>query len=169
MIAMMLWTKPMRRLLASERGSSLVEVALLAPFLGMLVVGISDLGQGYAEVLRVRQAAHRALELGMVKPATLNRTTNEVDYSYIKSQAAEAAGVPESNVTLTPRLECNGTEKTPYSANCTAGQDMARYLQLAISSSYRPSFGWGPLGRNFAGAAADGSVPINVNVAVRIQ
>src|SRR5687767_3100721 len=94
-----------RRLAGDARGSSLVEFALAAPVLGLVVVGIADYGRGFSQRFALETAAHRTLERAAVG------TTN-TDYSFLRQEAATAAGVPIDDVTFDNWLECqsdNGT------------------------------------------------------------
>ena len=52
----------LRSLAGDRRGASVVEFALIAPFLGVLVMGIGDLARGFSAKFELEQAAHRALE-----------------------------------------------------------------------------------------------------------
>src|SRR5687767_6083444 len=97
----------LRRLARDARGSSVVEFALAAPVLGLVVVGIADYGRGFSQRFALETAAHRTLERAAVG------TTN-TDYSFLRQEAATAAGVPIDDVTFDNWLECHddagGTE-----------------------------------------------------------
>lgn len=143
-----------------ERGASVIEFGLLAPVLALLVVGISDISMGYSAKLTLEQAAYRALEkvaVGTVQP----------DYNYLKAEAASAAGVPVSAVTVDNWLECNRVRQASFTGVCPNGQMISRYVSIEINWTYDPSFSYGPLARSLGGA--NGMVPIRANAALRIQ
>ena len=138
-----------RRLTRDSRGSSVVEFALAAPVIGLVVVGIADYGRGFAQRFALETAAHRTLERAAVG------TTN-TDYSFLAAEAAAAAGVPQSDVTFENWLECDGTRMPNYSDVCTSGQQIARYIRVTIYKNFSPSFKWTGKGSTYrlSGAAA---------------
>jgi Flp pilus assembly protein TadG len=143
-----------RRLARDARGSSVVEFALAAPVLGLVVVGIADYGRGFSERFALETAAHRTLERAAVG------TTN-TDYSFLRQEAATAAGVPVADVTFDNWLECHddegATERMPnYNDACDDDEQIARYIQVTIYKNFLPSFSWTGRGSTYrlSGAAA---------------
>lgn len=137
-----------------ERGTSVIEVALFAPILGVMVMGVTDLAMGYARKLTLEQAAYRSLEKVAVGSV-------QSDYSFLRAEAATAAGVPQSSVAVDNWLECDRARQTDFAGSCAAGQMTSRYVQVTINGSYTPRFSLGPLGSS--------SVPLQASAAVRIQ
>ena len=125
----------LRRLKRDARGTSVIEFALVAPILGMLLVGIADYARGFSERFALEAAAHRALERAGVG-------STYSDYSFVRQEAATAAGVPIESVTLQNWLECDGTRMSIYSAACANGQQVTRYLYVKIVKTFEPSFRW---------------------------
>lgn len=119
-----------------ERGTSVIELALAAPILAVLTVGIIDLSEGFSQKLRLEQAAQRAIE------KVMNGRANTTTIAALKTEAATTAGVPESNVTTDFWLECNGTRATNYNSACSANQTYARYLSVSIRKTYTPFFNY---------------------------
>jgi Flp pilus assembly pilin Flp len=148
------------RLVREARGASVIELALFAPILAVMVMGISDVAMGYSRKLTLEQAAYRALERVAVGSV-------QSDYTYLRGEVAAAAGVPESSVTVDSWLECDSMRQAEFSGSCPDGQMISRYVRIGIAGSYRPSFGAGPLARRLGGT--DGNVPITVSTALRIQ
>lgn len=138
----------------------MIELGLFAPILAVMVMGISDVAMGYSRKLTLEQAAYRVLERVAVGSV-------QSDYTYLKPEAAAAAGVPESSVTVDSWLECDRVRQADFNAICADGQMISRYVQIGIAGSYRPSFSAGPLARRYG--AANGNVPISVSTALRIQ
>jgi Flp pilus assembly protein TadG len=149
--------KPLRR---DERGASMVEFALFVPILAVMVMGITDVSMGYSRKLTYEQAAYRALERVAVGSV-------QSDYSYLRPEAAAAAGVPVANVTVDNWLECDGVRQTSFDGVCPDTQMVSRYVRIAITGTYTPSFDYGPLARGFGGA--NGTVPISASASLRIQ
>lgn len=147
--------------LRDRKGSSVIEFALMAPVLALMFVGVSDFARGLARKFQIEQASYRALELITVG-------TIQSDYSYVRPEAAAAAGVPEANVTVTNWLECNGEQKPQFSDICPEGQETARFVKVAIVADFQPSFSNGPLARNFGGND-NGTLRLTARSTLRVQ
>ena len=147
----------LRRLLGDERALSVVEFAAIAPFLGLLVVGVADLGRGYAARFALQNAANRTIELA-------HQGTKADDYTYLKTEAATAAGVAVTAVTLDQWLECDSGTKKAFTENCDAGQQSARYIKLTIVKNFDPLF-------SSAGYpnTTGGIVQLSANASLRVQ
>ena len=148
----------LHRLRGDDRGASVIEFALFAPILGVMLMGVTDLAMGYSTKLRVEGAIFRALEKVQVGSFQTDYTT------FIQSEAATGAGVPTSAVTVESWLECNRARQTDFAGSCAAGQDTARYVKVTINTSYTPRFSYGPLVRS-----TNGTVPIEANASLRVQ
>lgn len=150
----------LRRFQDDERGLSIVEFAAIAPFLGLLIVGVADLGRGYTERFAVQQAANRTLELAH----SGTRTNN---YDFLEAEAETAAGVG-SDAVLTQWLECtdaNGARVTKtFISTCSSGQQTARYVTLELSKPFVPVF-------TSAGypKEADGTIKLKARASLRVQ
>jgi Flp pilus assembly protein TadG len=156
----------LRRLLRDERGLTIVELGLVAPFLGLLLAGCIDLGRGLSERYALQQAAHRTIELANTMALTANKDSSEIDFGPLKAQAATAAGVSADAVTLTRWVECDGVVKTNPNLVCPAGEKVARYIQLEIQGTYVPML---KLAHVYPLTDANGEVSMTVEAAVRIQ
>ena len=110
------------------------------PFLALLTMGVIDLSQGLAERFNLQQSVNRGLELIQARPAEADADSSHVDYSFVKTEAAAAAGVPESQVTMTRWLECNGVDSGGVNGTCAEGQDTARYLRIRITKDFQGDF-----------------------------
>lgn len=157
---------PFRRLACDERGVSMIELGLMAPFITLLLMGCIDLGKGLSERYELQQAAHRTIELANVRTLTANVDSGEIDFSFLKTEAATSAGVPQSQVTLTRWVECDGVVQSAYDMVCDPDEMVARYIQLEILKKYTPMF---ELTRIYPITNADGTVNMIVEAAVRIQ
>jgi Flp pilus assembly protein TadG len=148
----------LHRLRGDDRGASVIEFALFAPILGVMLMGVTDLAMGYSTKLRVEAAIFRALEKVQVG-------SYQTDYqTFIQQEAATGAGVPTSAVTVESWLECNRARQADFAGSCAAGEDTSRYVKVTINTSYTPRFSYGPLVRS-----TNGTVPIEANASLRIQ
>ena len=149
----------LKRLRREERGVTVVEFAFVAPVLVLFLLGIVDGARAISAKLTIDQAAYRGLEKIAVG-------TVQTDYTFAQTEAATAAGVPTSNVTVTNWVECNGKKMPNFTDTCTGTQQTARYVQIAITKSFVPSFGYG---KYFLSADSSGNVAMSTSAAIRIQ
>lgn len=143
-----------------RRGTGAIEFALVAPMLAVFALGISDLSLGLARKYKLEQASYRALELVTVG-------TIVSDYSYVRAEAASAAGVPAGHVTVLTWLECDGTERD-FSTTCATDQQTARFLQVTITDDYKTIFPYGPVAESLA-SAREGKIPLTARSTIRLQ
>ena len=148
-------------LIAETKGVALVETAMVAPFLAVIIMGTVDAARYGAAKMKIQQAVNRGLEMSWMGGPTLAA-------SDIQAQAAAQASVPTSSVTVTQTLECGGTATTwtTDSDPCASGET-ARYTQIQISTTFTPSFALGSLAKMLGNS--DGVVPISVTGVLRIQ
>lgn len=136
----------MRRLLTlarDERGTSLIEFGFLVPFLALLTMGVIDLSRGLAERFALQQAVNRGLELVQARPAVASATSNDVDYSFVKTEVERAAkeiSKAPAQVTLERWLECNGGNPKGVNDTCASGEDVARYLRVRVTKNFTGEF-----------------------------
>ena len=151
-----------RRLLTlarEERGASVIEMALVAPVLATLLVGMVDISRAYSARLMLEQAAQRSIEKVMQYQASSST------YTTLYIEAAIAASVPITAVTVDYWLECNGVRAADYESGCPTGQTYARYVTVSIDKDFSPMFGT----RFFPGANADGTYTITGEAGLRTQ
>lgn len=141
-----------------QRGVVTIELALIAPMLALMTIGIVDLSNAFGRKLALEQAAQRAIE------KVMQTSTTDTVEATIKAEASQQANVPVANVTVTYRLECDAVVNTDYSAKCTGTQKEARYLLVMVTDKYTPMF---PL--HFSGINADGTYHIRTRAGIRTQ
>jgi Flp pilus assembly protein TadG len=158
----MMLRKAIQRLKTDERGAAAIELALAAPILATLVIGIVDLSNAFARKLTLEQAAQRGMEKIM-------QTTEggSVDSTAIADIAA-AAEIDASKIVFTDRLECthktNGSRRElASSAQCDGNEYEARYLMITVTDEFTPMF---PI---TFGANAAGKYAMTVKVGMRTQ
>jgi Flp pilus assembly protein TadG len=158
------------KLRRDERGASLVELALAAPFMAALVIGMSDLARAYSLKLLLEQSAQRTIE--EVENQRSVATAYDTALSTEASDAMSDAGYSTGN-TITPDswLECssNGTtwtRQSDFNGSCPNASDTtARYVSVRISRSFVPMFS----SRAWPGADANGNITLTGYSEVRIQ
>ena len=148
-----------RELSASKQGLALVETALIAPFLILLITGIVDLAMYGAALLKAQQAVNRGLEMSMMGGTSIPATD-------IQSEAAAQAGVATSNVVVTQTLECAGAAAT-WGSTCATGLEAAAYTRIQLSTTYHPVLAFGTTA--WLQTNENGDIPISVTGVIRIQ
>ena len=142
-----------------ERGASIIELALVAPVLASMLIGMVDLSRAYSYKLKLEQAAQRAIE----KVQAYQTTTST--YSTLQTEAAAAAGVPTSNVTIDYWLECNGTRASTYDSTCSSGQTYGRWVSVTVQGTFTPMF----RSKYYPRANSDGTFTIQGKTGMRTQ
>ena len=140
-----------------EGGNSFIEMALVAPVLAALLVGMVDISRAYSADLLLEQVAQRTIE--RVQQSGFD-PSNE---TALETEAAAAAGNGSAaNVTFVQ--ECNGTAQS-WTTSCTTGQSYARYVTVTVTRPFSPLFGT----KYFPGANDNGTVTLTGEAGVRVQ
>ena len=147
------------RLARDDRGASIVELALVVPIMGSLLIGMVDLSRAYSHKLKLEQAAQRAIEKVQQYQAASST------YGTLQTEAATAANVATSNVTIDFWLECNGTRATDYNSVCTSGQTYARWVTVDVTGTFSPLF----KSKHYPGANTDGTFTLHGVAGMRTQ
>lgn len=148
---------------ADKRGTGAMELSLVLPILMLLVVGMVDISRMVAARIDTEQAAQRATDFALaIRPNGNNGT-------YIRNEAANAAGVPSSDVTVDIFLECNGTRQGSFTGTCSSGQDRARFVSVSIDRDVDFLFDWGALASLFGTQVLGAGATVTGDSLVRFQ
>ena len=132
---------PAPRLFASERGAAIIELALVAPFLALLMIGVVDMSNAYTRKLALEQGAQRAIEKIMQTVNGLNA-----------DGTCKATPITAADVTVTYRLDCTdaagttasqtSTDATAFDAYTCAGGTVseAKFISVHLTDKYTPIF-----------------------------
>ena len=142
----------------NERGAAIIELALVAPFLATMVIGIVDMSNAFSRKLALEQGAQRAIEKVM-QTTELNTVQDTLKLeACVQIDGANADGtckntlVTANDVTVTFRLECtdsSGTISTQTSTDpdvfdtyvCGTGTTKeAKYISVTVTNTYSPMF-----------------------------
>lgn len=146
-------------LLRCERGNSFIEMALAAPLMAALLMGMVDISRAVSEKLLVVQVAQRTIE-------RVQRSKFQPSDSAALKTEAEAAAGNGATATVSAWLECgSSTAKLSYTGTCSAGEAYARFVNVSITKPFTPMFGT----KYFPGANADGSFTFGGTAGVRVQ
>jgi len=138
------------RLLNSETGSSIIEAAVLAPVLLLLLLGAADFGRGYYLAEEVAGAAHSGAEYAIQNPGNVSSDSTGIETA-AKDDAPE---VPNLQV-ATPTWGCECSDGSSYSASCSTvptqcATNWVYKVTVTASAGYTPLFPWPGLPTSFA-------------------
>jgi Flp pilus assembly protein TadG len=148
----------LRRWRRDEGGTSVVELALLSPILLITLGGTVDCARLISAKLRLQQAAERTAEMASAGGIA------SAAFGSLQSEAAAAAKVSASNVSVSYWLECDGTKQSAFDGTCADGQQVARFTSITIAGSYVPTFAW-----LFRPVTTNGAVALSGSASVRVQ
>ena len=163
----------MRRLASlgrDERGASIIELALTAPIMAAMVIGMIDISRGYHAKLQLEQVAQRAVEKAM---QGMQGDDSTDIFQGLKEEAALAADIPQSKVTVRYWLECNGVSQNASTASMAADYEkvcpnatdvISRHMNVRLEKVYTPMFR-----TKFLGSNADGTFTLIGEAGLRVQ
>jgi len=146
----------LRNLQRDERGAAIIELAIVAPVLALMTIGVVDLSNGFGRKMKLEQAAQRAIEKVM---NTTGQTTVE---DTIVTEASQQAEVTADKVKVSYRVECDGALTT--NPDCPEGAKESKWISVEVTDTYVPLF---PV--KFAGAQSDGTYKIKATAGMRIE
>ncbi|MFL6720191.1 MAG: TadE/TadG family type IV pilus assembly protein [Sphingomonas sp.] len=158
-----------RKLRTDKRGAAVIELALTAPILGALVIGISDMTRAYSLKLLLEQSAQRAIEQVEQQKSVASSYTSTVT-SEATSAMTDAGYSTGNSYSADAWLECGSggtwTRQTDFNGNCPNSTDTtSRYVKITISRAFVPFFP----SRAWPGANAQGNIPVSGSAEVRVQ
>ena len=156
---MIIWNR--KPLAEDEGGASIIEMALLLPFLGSMIIGVADISRAYSAKLKLEQAAYRSIE-----KVQQYRDTSST-FSTISAEAttaATAAGFTSPVVTIDYFLECDGTRQATYNTTCGTATPN-RWITVDIAGTFTPMFA----SSKWPGSNADGTYTLHGKAGLRTQ
>ena len=156
----------LRSLARDNRGAALIELAIVAPVLGLMTVGVIDMANAFGQKLKLEQAAHRSIEKIMQTTGVLTVEQTVAaeavcQYNGVNTDGScKTAPITVANVTVTHRLECDAVVST--AADCAEGEVEARWIQVSVWDEYEPMF---PI--HFSGIEANGKYMVTATAGIR--
>jgi Flp pilus assembly protein TadG len=121
----------LRRVFASQCGTSLPETALVLPILILLLVGLVDLGRAYYYAISVSGAAHAAAVYGVQNPTDVQGMMN----------AASASAPDISSLSTNVSYGCECSDGSSAVADCSAppscSENYVNYVAISTSANYQ--------------------------------
>lgn len=155
--------RPIRRLFQNREGFGALELGLALPFLLLTALGMMDASRMIATKIDYEQAAQRATDLALAK------RPNSTNGSYLKTEAASAAGLTTSKVSVDIFLECSGTRQSNFNSSCTGGATPARFVSVSIANNVDTNFDWSSLNGLIGFTAFPRSIKVTGDSLVRFQ
>jgi Flp pilus assembly protein TadG len=172
---------PRSRLLACDRGAAVIELALVAPVLALMVVGVVDISTAFSNKLAVEQGTQRAIE--KIMQTTETSTVQDTLKSEVQCQvngtkadgSCKTTPLLLSDITVNFRVECTPaggpmTAQTTTVADtfddleCDTGETEARYISVTAMRKYTPMFA-----THFAGIDADNTYHLTATAGMRTK
>ena len=135
----------LRKLYRDCSGVGFIELALTAPLLAVLFLGMVDLSVIVSTRIELEQAAQRTTDYALAKRPT------STDVSYLVTEAVNASGRPARDVRVQFILECDGVQGFGFNSNCVAGQLQKRFVSVEIDQPVQTGFNWRNMAAWFGG------------------
>lgn len=147
----------LRRRTSGERGSALVEVVLVVPFLAVLMLGTLELGMAWRDSMTIATSLR-----GAARVVTNDGDGRLADYNALKSLEASLSELDEAQIvrivifdaTTNTDVPIPCTQGTPISGSCNVyvaadlHRDQADFGGTTTCTSSSPDSDWCPLSRD---------------------
>ncbi len=150
-----LW-RTLKRLAASNKGSTAVELGLILPIIAGMMVPLVDLGMGaYAEMQlqsAVQAGAGNALTSGF-NPTAIAAIVQANGTSLSNLQVTPAPTQQCGCVTTSNTIDYSTTQYPPYCSSCPNAADPSKvgvYVTVNATATYTPLFSYPGIGSSVA-------------------
>ncbi len=123
------------RLLRDDRGTSLIELAIVAPVLAGLMLGMVDVSLLVQRRLAMQEATAQLANIAASTPPTA------LTLAGLQTAGARLAHVPEDQITLALGIRCNNGPIQPLGAVCDLGQQSSNMLTIRLQDQFGPGNG----------------------------
>lgn len=131
-----------RRLFSEERGSMIIETAIVAPVLAVLALGTFEIGTIVSRQHELQSAASEGEIIALAAAEGAETTTQTIE-DIIKTSVS----LSDEQITISRFWRCNANPVTVTSADaCEEDDVVSSYIRIAITDSYQPiwaDFGFG--------------------------
>ena len=122
-----------RNALRDERGTMVIETALIAPILAALALGAFDISMMTSREQHVQSAANEATEIVLAASGGSGISSTDLKAILVSSLNLEA-----NNVTLTTLYRCGTSNTTSSTPPPCTGDQLYSYVKLTITDTYSP-------------------------------
>ncbi len=131
----MILRRLLAQIVADQRGSTLIETALVAPALLVMALGTYDAGQMIAQQHRLQSGA---ADVESIVLAVANGTATDV--SAIRTALVNSLELNASKITVERVYRCNAQDSLSSQASCGNGQRMSTYVRVTFVDTYTPTW-----------------------------
>lgn len=124
--------KALRNLVGDERGSMVVEMAILAPILVLLALGSVDISRMISRQHELQAGVAEAEAIALV-------AKTGVDTTSLKSVLMQSLNLSTSQVDVDKQYRCNADTSLVSSAtSCSTNAVVSTYVKITLRDSYSP-------------------------------
>ncbi len=123
------------RLIHDDRGTSLIELAIVAPVLAGLMLGMVDVSLLVQRRLELQEATAQLANIAAATPP------NAVTLAGLRTAGARLAQVPEDQITLALGIRCNNGPFQAMDSICDVGQQRSDMLTIRLQDQFGPGNG----------------------------
>jgi Flp pilus assembly protein TadG len=135
------WTR-LRRFTADRHGVAALELALLAPTLLLLLMGIFDFGKMTYTVMKLHAAAQAGAQYVYANPTSC--TTTAVA-SAVTNATTLTLQTPTVNCTAYYCVTSNALVASTSGATCGSGEKSGTYATITVATNFSPIAPWSGL------------------------
>lgn len=128
----------MKRFLAGDDGAAIVELALVAPFLILLTIGIIDIGRFARESITIGNAARAGAQYGAY---TSTNSTDTVGIASAAQSDATDIALAATDVSSSTYCSCGGTPGVTVTdcnptPTCANSDHIDLFVRVTVSKSF---------------------------------
>lgn len=128
----------LKRLVRDDRGTMVIETAIVTPVLVLLSLGAYQVSAMVAKQSELDSAAAEGAAIALA-----STPDTSAKLATIHDIMVASTGLPSGNVVVTAAYRCNGGS-TYVTTACSSGQVQANYVKIYMTTTYTPNWThWG--------------------------
>lgn len=132
----MIMRKFLANLARDTRGTMVIETAIVAPVLIVLVVGVFDMGMAISRQQELQSAASEAESIALAAASGA-----ETNIDTIKGIIASSMSLQSNQVSVSRFYRCNANESTVSKpTSCEESAIVSSYIRIDLRDSYDPIY-----------------------------
>lgn len=120
---------------SDQRGTAVLETAVILPVLLMIVLGFIDLTMGFTYHFKLQQYAQSGADM------LVANFEDQLTDSEIKTEMASLTGLPQSAIEVTRIVECDHVAVNPDEGCASSGQVEINYITIVVTDTFEPILG----------------------------
>jgi len=123
----------LRTLRPDERGSMVIETAIVLPVLVMLSLATFDISRIFSRQNELQQAVAEAAQISLAA-----KPDNSTKRDAIKAIIRTSTGLAANKVTLTNEYRCGASTTVSTTNTCGTTDVVTTYLKIVVADTYNP-------------------------------